>query len=140
MVGANQKCANRGHGRRRVRIRLYQGIFAVLIVLVGKGFGDEIRTPAESVSDESASRSDSLGRCCYGCPHILDIYCDDITEDSCACFGGKWVGGVNCYDYPCPMYHPCDIPGNADGLDGVVNLIDVTYIISYLYRGGPPIR
>ena len=32
---------------------------------------------------------------------------------------------------------PCDCePGNANG-DGVINILDVTYLINYLYKGGP---
>lgn len=31
----------------------------------------------------------------------------------------------------------CQIPGDAN-YDGIVNILDITYLISYLYKGGPP--
>jgi len=30
----------------------------------------------------------------------------------------------------------CDLPGDADN-DGIVNILDITFLISYLYKGGP---
>jgi hypothetical protein len=36
-------------------------------------------------------------------------------------------GGGNC----------CDLPGDANN-DGIVNILDISYLIAYLYSGGPP--
>ncbi|PKK82437.1 MAG: hypothetical protein CVT49_13710 [candidate division Zixibacteria bacterium HGW-Zixibacteria-1] len=75
-----------------------------------------------------------IGRCCFGEPPS----CAENTPAICTGLGGEWTADLNCTDDPCPT-GCCDMPGDANN-NGAVNILDVTFIISYLYKGGqaPP--
>jgi hypothetical protein len=76
--------------------------------------------------------SPPTGACCeppYGLCHIM-------TQFSCDSAGWFYEGdGTTCTPNPCDS---CDYqnPGDVDN-DGAMNVADVTYLISFLYLGGP---
>jgi hypothetical protein len=50
-----------------------------------------------------------------------------------------WIAGHNIFVFPVPPETCCVTPGNANGNDPpAVNILDITYLIAYLYQGGPP--
>ncbi len=52
------------------------------------------------------------------------------TSDNYGLSHGFWqefAGGGDC----------CDLPGDAKN-DGLVNILDITFLIAHLYKGGPP--
>lgn len=67
--------------------------------------------------NQEDSDSDSIGDVCDNCPDDFNPDQSDSDED----------GIGDACDYVC---------GDADG-SGTVNLLDITYLISYLYKGGP---
>ncbi len=91
--------------------------------------------------DQLDTDDDNLGDVCDNCPNNFNPSQEDIDSDN--------VGDScdNCID----IYNPdqqdsdgdnigdaCDyVCGDADG-DGIINIFDVTFIISYLYLDGPP--
>ncbi len=72
------------------------------------------------------------GACCeppYGLCHIM-------TQFSCDSAGWDYKGdGTTCTPDPCDS---CDYqtPGDVDN-NGVINISDLTYLVNYLYLGGP---
>jgi hypothetical protein len=72
------------------------------------------------------------GACCeppYGLCHIM-------TQFSCDSAGWDYKGdGTTCTPDPCDS---CDYqtPGDVDN-DGVIDINDLAYLVSYLYKGGP---
>jgi len=66
--------------------------------------------------------------CC--CPRTTRGACCEI--DTC-----NVRAEVNCNGYYQGDNMPCCTPGDADG-NGLFNILDVTYLINYLYKGGPP--
>jgi hypothetical protein len=77
-----------------------------------------------------------IGRCCYGTDPIAPD-CADNTITECIATGTmiSWFPDSNCTDNPCPT-GCCIDPGDADD-NGAVNILDVTFIINYLYKNGP---
>ena len=65
--------------------------------------------------------------CC--CPSAVRGACCEV--DTC-----KVRAEVNCTGYYQGDDMPCCTPGDVDG-SYVFNILDVTYLISYLYKGGP---
>ena len=79
-----------------------------------------------------------IGRCCYDNPSSPT--CDDLTFSACDGLGGDWDMTKSCANDPCPS-GCCETPGDSND-NGAVNILDVTFTISYLYKGGstPPCR
>jgi hypothetical protein len=71
-----------------------------------------------------------LGKCCYGSPPE----CAHVTEDECMTLGGVWEEGGDCSE-PCGCCTE-ETAGDANE-DGALNILDATFIISYLYKNGP---
>ncbi|UCD95388.1 MAG: hypothetical protein JSU69_04895 [Candidatus Zixiibacteriota bacterium] len=69
-----------------------------------------------------------LGKCCYGTPPT----CAHVIEDDCIDLVGDWEEGGDCSE-PCGC---CVDPGDADD-NSAINILDVTFIINYLYKNGP---
>lgn len=86
------------------------------------------------------SDGDVLGDLCDNCPNVTNVDQEDLDSDN--------VGDScdNCLEVPNTdqadsndngVGDACDyICGDANG-NGSVNLLDATYIINYLYKGGP---
>jgi len=74
--------------------------------------------PEVENDDQSDIDSDGYGDLCDNCP---ENYNPDQTDSN-----GNGVGDA--CDYVC---------GDASG-DQTVNILDITYLINYLYKGGPP--
>jgi len=75
-----------------------------------------------------------VGRCCYGDEEYPD--CAMLTYWDCAAINEmvSWDMSKDCADDPCFI---CDcLPGDANS-DGALNIIDITFIINYLYKNGP---
>jgi len=71
------------------------------------------------------------GACCYYDPDTCHI----LTPANCDVSGGVYAGdGVSCSPDPCKIACDCE-PGNANG-DATLNILDITYLISYIYMGG----
>lgn len=80
----------------------------------------------------------SHGACCF-----TDGSCLDYTEAECLAEGGAWRGpGTVCLgdsEYPYDIDDACHclhLPGDANG-DDTYNILDISYLISFLYYGGP---
>jgi hypothetical protein len=49
-----------------------------------------------------------------------------------------WIGNhPEIFTWPEFSQSCCDVPGDANN-NGTVNILDITYLIAYLYQGGPP--
>ena len=73
------------------------------------------------------------------CFHVyaMDFSVDregDFTFSECEAVDGTWTADANCIDDPCST-GCCDMAGDANN-SGNINILDVTYIINYLYKGG----
>ncbi len=83
--------------------------------------------------DQANNDTDSLGNVCDNCPDDDNNDQSDVDADT--------VGDIcdNCpNDYNPNQEDICGyVCGDANG-DGDVNIFDITFIISYLYKGGPP--
>ncbi|UCD94332.1 MAG: dockerin type I repeat-containing protein [Candidatus Zixiibacteriota bacterium] len=80
-----------------------------------------------------------IGRCCYG-TNPLDPQCAENTVTECVATGSMltWVPYWNCVDNPCPGDYCCTPFVDAGDADesGDVNILDVGFIINYLYKNG----
>lgn len=86
-------------------------------------------------STGAASAQDPLGRCCYSIDDYT-IGCAMLTETECRALGPSiWDEELNCTDDPCPL-SCCSRSGDADN-SGSINVLDITFIINYLYKNGP---
>jgi hypothetical protein len=80
--------------------------------------------------------------CCYPdtvrgacCDYQLDS-CRILAPENCDLTGGDYKGNdVPCDPDPCGEVCDC-IPGDSDN-NLVHNILDITYLIRYLYKGGP---
>jgi hypothetical protein len=61
-------------------------------------------------------------------PYCNEIYAEKDTVYAAVCDGGLWI-----LKFDNPAFFVC---GDADA-DGTINILDVSYIISYLYKNGP---
>jgi hypothetical protein len=48
-----------------------------------------------------------------------------------------WIAGHNIFVFPEPPETCCNLPGDAND-NGSVNILDITFLIAYLYQDGPP--
>jgi len=84
------------------------------------------------------------GRCCY-CDVDDNEVCVMTTEEDCIAIAGEgfdsWNEFLNCTDHPCGLTCGgcCVNAGDANG-NGAVNLLDITFLINFLYKSGaaPP--
>ena len=130
----------------------------------GDTYGDLCdNCPGISNADQADNDADNVGNLCDNCPNVanqsqvnsdgddLGDLCDNcpgVTNPVQEDFDGDQVGDScdNCLDVPNTdqtdsngngVGDACDwICGDASG-EGNVNILDVTFIINYLYRGGP---
>jgi len=86
------------------------------------------------VTGLSVSAQD-IGRCCYGTPDQLE--CGMMTRDDCFAMPGanSWQADLTCDENPC-VWRCCQIKGDANN-NGSCNILDITYLVAYLYQGGP---
>lgn len=64
---------------------------------------------------------------------VGDISGNDLPNITCVTFGSDGI----IYAFKSLASMPSYVCGDADGSEAV-NLLDITYMISYLYKGGPP--
>ena len=57
-----------------------------------------------------------------------EIYAENDTVYAAACDGGLWI--LECEN---PNFYVC---GDADGSE-TINILDVSYLVNYIYKGGP---
>ena len=73
-----------------------------------------------------------VGACCFGADS-----CSIRSEANCASLGGEYLGDFSdCSDAPCDCC--IGVRGDANG-DGTANpnISDVTFLVAYLFQGGP---
>nr|MBN2276770.1 hypothetical protein [candidate division Zixibacteria bacterium] len=79
-----------------------------------------------------------VGRCCYGTQE--DLSCDMLTIEECQALPdmNSWEADLNCQDNPC-IWRCCQFKGDVNG-NGSFNILDITYLVAYLYKSGtrPP--
>jgi M6 family metalloprotease-like protein len=91
----------------------------VIFDLDGDGIADNVdNCPGVSNSGQTDTDSDNIGNLCDNCPNVANP--DQLDSDH------NGIGDL--CEYIC---------GDANN-NGIVNLLDVSYIIAYLYRSGPP--
>jgi len=98
------------------------------------GVGDACdNCPTKSNANQADGDSDGIGDVCDNCPDDYnpsqEDYDGDKIGDSCDL----------CYDSPwqcCEDGYPDRVLGDVN-CDSSVNIVDITYLIRYLYQGGP---
>ena len=125
--------------------------------------GDD-NCPTDYNPSQTNSDGDSLGDACDNCPDItnpdqLDAdedgigdVCDTCTDTDNDGYGNPEYAANTCPDDNCPtIYNPDQTDTDGDGVgdaceflcgdvnfDDVINILDITYLINYLYNQGPP--
>lgn len=129
------------------------------------GFGDVCdNCPSHHNPVQKNSDDDSLGDKCDNCPHVTNPGQEDGDGDETGDVCDNCPGLYNPDQYDgdgdqlgnlcdnCPEdYNPDQLDGDEDGIgdvcdvvcgdvngDASINILDVTYVINYLYKGGPP--
>ena len=80
-------------------------------------FGSADNCPTDYNPEQVDSDEDTIGNPCDNCPEVANPGQEDEDKDG--------IGDV--CDYTC---------GDADG-NGAVNILDVSFVVSYLYKSGP---
>ncbi|MFH2035674.1 MAG: M6 family metalloprotease domain-containing protein [Candidatus Zixiibacteriota bacterium] len=91
-------------------------------------------------ADQANSDTDSLGNACDNCPEYDNLFQEDYDTD------GIGDSCDNCLE----TYNTDQVDSNEDGVgdlcsylcgdannSGNLNILDITFLISYLYKGGP---
>lgn len=112
------------------RILIITAAFLIIIVAVGQAndkAGEEINWQVISSGGTINGESDSYKLS----GTVAQTATGSGTSDNYGLSHGFWqefpAGGEDC----------CDFPGDAKN-DGNCNILDITYLISFLYKGGPP--
>lgn len=89
---------------------------------------------ATSCNPNPCPQPPDSGACC-----LTDGSCLRLTLDDCGLAGGTYQGdGTDCQPNPCPPAECCvGDRGDVDSSGGV-DVADLSYLVDYLFRGGPP--
>jgi hypothetical protein len=125
--------------------------------------GLEDNCPNQFNPNQEDADADEVGDACDNCPEVanndqsdadldgLGDACDDCTDTDNDGYGNPGYPLNTCADDNCPtIFNPdqldtnydgigdaCDFPcGDANG-DDLVNILDITHLINYLYKCGP---
>lgn len=120
--------------------------------------------PDDPNSDQLDTDYDGVGDACDNCPSLsnaaqLDAdedgygdLCDTCTDTDGDGYGNPGYSGNSCPIDNCPsVYNPDQLDTDEDGIgdacayicgdangDSAINILDVTHLINYLYKGGSP--
>ncbi len=76
------------------------------------------------------------GACCA----LVTSHCDVLSPFNCQAISHNYIGDyISCTPNPCPIIC-CLNRGNVDGIIGVggpVDVADLTYLVTYLFKSGP---